>query len=450
MRELENLEASALMHSLTRSAESELRALVATVQSIAAKAAQLLSTVVVDMPLYTLHNERHVLNVLGWMESLLGDKAIRNLSALECAICILAAYTHDLGMTLDKQEREALPSDPDYLRFRDRYLEERHLVDHLREAGERFRADLIENHLSTEYLRTTHADGMASRMCRRLQAIAPECVYRGFDYRRHLEIVAISHNHPVEWLRLQCEKEHLSWRETVGRNEPVNFALIGILLRLADAMDFDSSRTPSILFRHLGLDTELAGRFEEISSQEWKKHLAITGIEWPVADGPLTYRAANCPHPAIEKSVREFVNLIQQEVRQAASEVRHLGDERRFSIRLPDVKADIKAARENGAPRYTYHDWHFRLDQEEIIRLLMGESLYGEPSLCIRELLQNALDAVELRDLRLQLRAKGGQPVEPVDGEWLGPGRFIHGGLAGVYKISASFGASPSCGMLCR
>ena len=37
------------------------------------------------------------------------------------------------------------------------------------------------------------------------------------------------------------------------------------------------------------------------------------------------------------------------------------------------------------------------------MNLLMGEALYGDPELCIRELLQNALDAVELRDLRLQL-----------------------------------------------
>jgi hypothetical protein len=205
-------------------------------------------------------------------------------------------------------------------------------------------------------------------------------------------------------------------------------------------MDFDSSRTPSILFRHLGLEGDLADQFEDISAKEWKKHLAITGIEWPAGSGPLTYRAANCPHPAIEKCIREFVSLIRQEVGQAASELRHLGDESRVSIRLPDVKADVRPARDNDVPRYTYHDWHFRLDQEEIFRLLMGESLYGEPSLCIRELLQNALDALELRDLRLQLRKQGGQPVEPVDGEWLRPGFFVHDGREEGFEVNLTWG----------
>jgi hypothetical protein len=56
----------------------------------------------------------------------------------------------------------------------------------------------------------------------------------------------------------------------------------------------------------------------------------------------------------------------------------------------------------------------FRLDQDEIEQLLMGESLYGDPGrhrriqspcgACIRELLQEAL---ELRELRLKMKQKG-------------------------------------------
>ena len=51
----------------------------------------------------------------------------------------------------------------------------------------------------------------------------------------------------------------------------------------------------------------------------------------------------------------------------------------------------------------------------------MGESLYGDPGLCIRELLQNALDALELLELRLKMKQKG-EAREPADGDWLRPG----------------------------
>ena len=58
----------------------------------------------------------------------------------------------------------------------------------------------------------------------------------------------------------------------------------------------------------------------------------------------------------------------------------------------------------------------FRLDQDEIQQLLMGETLYGDPTLAIRELLQNALDALQMRDLRLKLLRKDPKAaVEPTD-----------------------------------
>jgi hypothetical protein len=97
VREIEKFEASAFMGKLSEGSSAECAHLVSTVTSVAKQAADVLKTVVRDMPLYTLHDERHVLNVIGWMESLLQPNTIaEGLSHFECALCILAAYTHDL------------------------------------------------------------------------------------------------------------------------------------------------------------------------------------------------------------------------------------------------------------------------------------------------------------------------------------------------------------------
>jgi hypothetical protein len=122
--------------------------------------------------------------------------------------------------------------------------------------------------------------------------------------------------------------------------------------------------------------------------------------------------------------------------------MRHLGEDMRKRIGLPQsVKAEVTPAQKKGVSAYTYHDWRFHLDQEEIIQLLMGESLYGDPSLCIRELLQNALDAVELRDLRFQFRQKGGDPAQPVDGEYSNePGYFVFKGQKEQLAVSLTWG----------
>jgi len=420
-----------------------------TVEKAAESSAALLGTVVVDMPLFTLHDKTHILNVLGWMQALLEPNSIARLGQLECAFCILAAYTHDLGMTLDAAERAALPDDPAYLRHRDRFLEERHLIETLRastDLKDHDRANLIENHLRTDFLRVTHANQPALRLRKRVREVAPELRYGNFDFRHQLELVAVSHNWPVEWLRLEFEKQDLRWETAVNPTERINFPFIGILLRLADIMDFDGSRAPALLFRHIGLEPDLINRFERISAAEWRKHMAITTPAWSHNRRQLTYVAANCPHPAIDKSIRDFVETIQREVKQVASELRYVvdavsNDRERLRIWLPEVAHQITPAiLPSGLKSYTYQDWHFRLDQEEIVRLLMGESLYGDPSLCIRELLQNALDAVELRDLRLQLRRKGVTPAQPTDGVSTRPGWFSDGGPDDEFAITLTWG----------
>ncbi|MFM7831291.1 MAG: hypothetical protein ACKPJD_05850, partial [Planctomycetaceae bacterium] len=64
-----------------------------------------------------------------------------------------------------------------------------------------------------------------------------------------------------------------------------------------------------------------------------------------------------------------------------------------------EAKLEIKAR----ADDYLYQDIEFRLDRDAVVELLMGESLYGGPELALRELVQNALDAVHLRDQRNKL-----------------------------------------------
>jgi len=54
--------------------------------------------------------------------------------------------------------------------------------------------------------------------------------------------------------------------------------------------------------------------------------------------------------------------------------------------------------------------------------------------------LQNALDAIELRDLRLQLIRAGGCPEQPVDGESLGLGRFVLRGKQENFEVCLTWG----------
>ncbi|MBL8233758.1 MAG: ATP-binding protein [Bryobacterales bacterium] len=411
-------------------------ALLAMVDAVAPNAIAQLGRVVQHMPLYTLHDYRHIHNVIRWMERLLGPH-LAELSALEAALLLLAAHVHDLGMALSEQEYRKLtegdsPERQKYLRFRDGFPVELQHIDRLNREGKTYLEKLLDNALLTDYLRKTHSDTGADRMRQQVGAIIAVTnesllFYGDFDLREALELLCISHNQPVNWLRDVADSK-LEGNLLVAGGERANLAYLWVILRLADIMDFDSTRTPAILFRHLGLDDEMANRFQEVSARDWKKHLAIDSWDWPER-GDLVYHAPACPDPATHKSILQFIGWIQQEVDSARGELARDPSKKR-ELQLPrKVEAKVKPRRERGRNTYEFRDWSFRMEQDEILQLLMGVNLYGDPGLAIRELLQNSLDALELRDLRLQLKKKLGADEyrrggTPVDGSSSKPGWF--------------------------
>ena len=423
---------------VTSGSDSDVSSLLATIGHVAAASREISKKIISCMPCYTLHDEQHLLNLLGWLEVLTPDETLSRMPPLEVGLCILSVLVHDLGMALPKSDEDAILATDEssdqqqaYQRFAEgRFSEEIRLAKLLTESGEGNnggKAHLIHQHILAEYLRSTHATPGSERIGKwlaEMKQVHGENLFHfaGTSYEPELRAIAASHNQTVEWLRGHLKSQHAGrFHWLVRSGERVNFALPGLLLRLADIMDFDSSRTPTILYRHLGLREDL-GVDMTVSQNEWQKHLAITGIDRQQTAGgeTIVYAASDCPHPVVEKSIRQFVGWIQEEFLAVRGELARQNQDRdledRFDLTLPEVKHEIKPRQVNGQKAYEFQDIQFQLDQDEILQLLMGENLYGDPSLCIRELLQNALDACELRDLRLQLRSKGGMPAEAVDG----------------------------------
>ncbi|GAB4452172.1 MAG: hypothetical protein OHK0029_02700 [Armatimonadaceae bacterium] len=437
---MNNLDDSLLFKQLREANTNDLTArtnLIATVRTVIDRAEWISAQIVRTMPQYTLHDQRHLLNVLGLMEELLSEEVRTQFTPLECALCILTAFTHDLGMALSQEEQDKISdsaSDSEekqaYLQHRARFSAELREIEDLRKNNRHDDAAMIEGHIRAEYVRRTHANDAHAKArlrdwFRRLKEETRNerlFYYGNYVFEDDLVLIGISHNQNTNWLREQFVKQNQEDAFLImAQSERVNRAFPGLLLRLADYMDFDATRTPEILYRNFGVDNA-------ISIQEWKKHLAITGRDFKKIDHNLyfQYEALNCQSPVVEKTIHEFVRDIDTEVKKVRDELRKqarvLPDDARQvyslnSIQLPDsVMARVEPNKIEGQPCYIYHDLEFRLDQDEILQLLMGQRLYGDPTLCIRELLQNALDAVQMRDLRLKiLREDHEAPVEPTD-----------------------------------
>jgi molecular chaperone HtpG len=279
-----------------------------------------------------------------------------------------------------------------FKRFADARPEKQAEIIKLREGGFHSKATIIEKYLISEYIRITHAD--------RARMIISEdwngkIRYRDVDLTNEFALLCFSHNEETLSL-LELDKSLMC-----GTDVFACLPFVGIILRLSDILDFDAKRTPTVLFSHLGVRNS-------VSLQEWMKHRAVDA--WSISSSNIIFQA-RCEHPAIEATIQRFCDLIDKELMACSSVLANLSD--KYFIKLPPKVDRSKIGAKIdlfGKPIYKYKDTQFTLSKTQVIELLMGTKLYGNPEVALRELLQNSIDACLVRQA---LEKSWGNQFEP-------------------------------------
>lgn len=359
-------------------------------------------TILMRMGEYTLHDGDHLFRVLRIMDKLIPDATLENLSVPEIMLLILTAFFHDIGMAPSTAEVEIWYSfwDDDLFKNEDdltykvfskftqgfpTLLSE---IDEHTIAGNASKATLLKQHLISEFIRSTHAE--------RARKVIEEdwkgkIVYRDIDLTNEFAQLCFSHNEDAAFL-LELDTSLLC-----GPNIYACLPFVGVILRLADILDFDGKRTPKVLFSHLAVRNP-------VSLREWKKHRSVDA--WTINQSSIIFHA-RCEHPAIEKAIRDFCDIIDRELAAANTILLRLHDSVRipfpeyykFSLplRIDRSKIGPKTIVPSNAPLYKYQETKFSLNKTQVIDLLMGTKLYGNPEIALRELIQNSIDACLLR-----------------------------------------------------
>src|SRR5579871_1437939 len=357
------------------------------------EAATRMKAVMYRLPQYTLHDDAHLSNVVELMGLLIPDTTLQHLNPIEIALLILAAYYHDQGMVISEAEYRELETKPEFVVFRENWilnhpnyrdirqrLSDRTLSDQAREKIDRTEAEL-RSAMLTDYIRETHGGRSADFIKSHL----------GNDKRVEIEGVnladllsRICHSH-VQPLSAFKSKLHIRYDDRIGQYS-INSIYLALILRLADLLDFDRERTPDSLFQSLHFTSN-------ISLTEWEKHRSVVG--WEVSPKRIRY-TMQCEHPAYQKAAYSFMDYIDAEVYGVSSNIREFPTEfSHYQLLLP-LKVDRDRI-EPSAGKFIYHDLEFTLSRNEIVQLLMTNQLYSETYLCVRELLQNSLDALRHR-----------------------------------------------------
>ncbi|RXA19455.1 chaperone protein [Methanosarcina sp. MSH10X1] len=352
--------------------------------SVIREIAPLLERIPENMPEFTLHNANHSAKVVELMGKIIPSDTLNHLNIIELSILIYAAYLHDIGMTASRDEREEIiTKNPEFAKLRI-FNEELSLkFDEAKRDGDHRTATFIEDKLFTEFLRRNHVDRSHKYTKKKYGLKETPISWKGIPYYKLVQAICDGHGLPVRDLYdTKC------WRRNalVG-DQNVNVQYLSVILRLADILDLDPERTPRSLL-------DFINPKDETSIKEWKKHLSIIGCK--ISQEEINIEA-ECEHPIYERALREFVDMIETERKESILLTSRYKDDLAEKYRLDLLKPVIKEnIRSNG--EYIYSDFHFKLDFHRVIDLLMGERLYGDPTLTLRELLQNSVDAVRYRE----------------------------------------------------
>lgn len=341
---------------------------------------------------FTLHDSQHAFRVAERMVQVMPDGVLAGLSPYELALLLLAAYLHDIGMA------------PEQGRVRAHYQllltgtaesvsedEVSALRGWLDEQGEEVDIPLCEGAPTPELVR--RAGLLVTHYCRARHVDWGTCWIRA-----HLEGEELGTYAPwVTDLERLCRSHHEGFHELMGRAfEPkvvgaapmvVHLRYLALLLRVADIMEFDPERTPRVVFQHREIDPA--------SVVFWHKDHDMTYL----LEGERLTISAEPSDARVHRAIEEMADDIEGELRFA----RRIDDERplevcrfqeedlchRWAI-APDLRRDIRPK----GDAYEYIDGAFRPNTAKLLQLFSGKELYGDDMVAVRELLQNAFDAV--------------------------------------------------------
>jgi hypothetical protein len=358
-----------------------------------------LQTIGTLFPHYSRHDESHSLQILINIERLLGE-SVSLLTATDTWLILEAAYWHDIGMVVPKQDLAkelqseqfqdfvaSLRQSPwhDLFRFASTFdplnLTKCFLgADNPIDSVSRF------NELMAEWFRRKHPE-RAHAMIRDPWSSAgissPRTELIPARLFRLLGRICQMHGASFEDL---LSEDGLPYKEAGMANEDCHPRFVACLLRMGDLLDLDDNRFCPVLQRIAGDDRPTTSRAHE------DKHHAIHHLR---IDRDRIEVSAECQTiPGYLEAFRWF-DWLKQETQNQMSHWQEIAPQRELGL-LPTLGnltvtlcGDLQVLRKGERPQ-------FGIDENNVIGLLQGGNLYKSAFPCIRELLQNAVDATLL------------------------------------------------------
>lgn len=310
-------------------------------------------------PTYTQHDIEHSIRIIKHMEKIIPD--VELLNDLEITLLILSALLHDIGMAATDEEKNEI-------------IEEKKSYNDVKYSALLNKFNGNEMEAIQEYFRKVHADRSDEYINMYLEDKLVIHNMQSASYASILGLICKAHTQDILWI-----KNNLSREDVIGYYE-INLQFCAMVLRLADILDFDSSRTPYKLYNAINLGSH--------SNQEWQQHFAVKNTNKVFEEDGKKYIKlyGHCSDPIIHRKVLNYIDWINEEIINAIE----LTGEFKFQYRLQFYHRVINNIE---SKEYSIVDMKFQMDYKKTLNLLMGQALYGDKKAGLRELVQNSIDA---------------------------------------------------------
>jgi molecular chaperone HtpG len=354
---------------------------------------------------YTLHDISHCNAMLDSLDWLIPDQTKEIMTPGDWLMLVLAIYLHDLGMAVTEDEYQNKDI-AHFESFKQTELFSGEKSEDYKQRTLKLSPEELDRYFYEEFVRFNHAE----RISYWIKGDVPALHGGSADIVKKLSgMLAAAGPVLVKDLALICKSHHANdldeldkykVRRAYGKTEQegANVQYVAILLRIADLLHMSNDRTPSVMFRILNSS-------DPVSQREWAKQLSIARVCGALitnSDDPSVPKAPNAvevhatyfePEPFFALSAH--LDYVEGELKRCA-EWSRVGNRSGAQHCFPWERVERRHIETDG---FFNKQFTFQLNQEKILKLLTGHTLYNDAGVVVRELVQNSIDAIQYQQL---------------------------------------------------
>ncbi|GGX28870.1 HD domain-containing protein [Undibacterium squillarum] len=352
-------------------------------------------------PHYSRHDESHCKQILINIERLLGDN-IKLLTATDTWLLLEAAYWHDIGMVVPADALKDALNNPAFETYLDSIrnspnheLHRFALTFDAKDLTKCFSGadtplDALDKfrQLMAEWFRQSHATRSNAIVQDPWATVGISSPRTELIPARLFRLLGnICQMHGVPFSDLISNTKGLPFREAGMAQEDCHPRFVACLLRMGDLLDMDDNRFCPVMQRIAGENRP------HLSKAHEHKHAAIRHLRM---DRERIEVSAECENIDGYIETFKWFDWLKQEMQDQMSHWQDIVPSRELGL-LPTLgEISVRLAGEYQLLKAGERP-QFTVDTAKAFELLQGSNLYNTKFACIRELLQNAIDATLLR-----------------------------------------------------